>query len=91
MAMGKALVASDVGGHKELIQHGETGMLFKAGDVMDLVNVIDKLLIENNLHQHICQKAPAWVAQHHPWAKTTAVYKEIYNGLRQRRKGRKRF
>ena len=32
MAQGRLLVASDVGGHRELIRHGETGMLFKAGD-----------------------------------------------------------
>ena len=32
MAQGRLLVASDVGGHKELIRHGETGFLFKAGD-----------------------------------------------------------
>ena len=31
MAMGKVLVASDVGGYKELITAGETGVLFKAG------------------------------------------------------------
>jgi len=28
---GRVPVASDVGGHKELIRHGETGILFKAG------------------------------------------------------------
>ena len=32
MAQGRLLVASDVGGHRELIRPGETGMLFKAGD-----------------------------------------------------------
>jgi PEP-CTERM/exosortase A-associated glycosyltransferase len=31
MAQGRLLIASDVGGHKELIRHGETGWLFKAG------------------------------------------------------------
>ena len=36
MAMRKLLVASDIGGHRELIDHGRTGMLFKAGDPTDL-------------------------------------------------------
>jgi hypothetical protein len=31
MAQGRLLVASDVGGHRELIRHGETGWLFPAG------------------------------------------------------------
>jgi glycogen(starch) synthase len=29
MAQGRLLVASDVGGHRELIRDGETGILFK--------------------------------------------------------------
>ncbi len=32
MAQGRLLVASDVGGHRELIRDGETGFLFAAGD-----------------------------------------------------------
>ena len=32
MAQGRMLVASDVGGHRELIRDGETGVLFPAGD-----------------------------------------------------------
>ncbi|HEX7233909.1 MAG TPA: TIGR04063 family PEP-CTERM/XrtA system glycosyltransferase, partial [Nitrosospira sp.] len=32
MAQGRLVAASDVGGHRELIQDGETGVLFKAGD-----------------------------------------------------------
>ena len=32
MAQGQLFVASDVGGHKELIEHDKTGILFKAGD-----------------------------------------------------------
>ena len=37
-AQGKILIASDVGGHKELIRDGETGILFRAGDAIDLAN-----------------------------------------------------
>jgi glycosyltransferase involved in cell wall biosynthesis len=32
MAQGKLFIASDVGGHRELIRDGETGLLFKSGD-----------------------------------------------------------
>ena len=32
MAMGRVCVASDVGGHRELIRDGETGYLFQADD-----------------------------------------------------------
>jgi len=36
MAMSKALVASDIGGHRELIQNESTGLLFRPGDVSAL-------------------------------------------------------
>ncbi len=32
MAQGRMFVASDVGGHRELVRDGETGFLFPAGD-----------------------------------------------------------
>ena len=49
MAMGKALVASDVGGHRELIQHNETGLLFSAGSETALTDAIERLLVEHNV------------------------------------------
>ena len=45
MAQGHLLVASDVGGHRELIRDGETGVLFKAGDVNALVASSSRLAI----------------------------------------------
>ena len=39
MAQGKLLIASDVGGHRELIRSGETGELFAAGDAGALTEV----------------------------------------------------
>ena len=42
MAQGRMLVASDVGGHRELIQDRETGFLFKAGDLESLRDTIER-------------------------------------------------
>ena len=36
MAMGKVVIASDIGVHRELISHGKTGILFPAGDAAAL-------------------------------------------------------
>jgi glycosyltransferase involved in cell wall biosynthesis len=46
MACGCAVAASRVGGNPELVSHGETGMLFEAGDAADLARVL-RVLIEN--------------------------------------------
>ena len=43
MAQGRLLVASDVGGHRELIRDGETGVLFRAGDAGSLADAILRL------------------------------------------------
>ncbi|MFO1217481.1 MAG: TIGR04063 family PEP-CTERM/XrtA system glycosyltransferase [Burkholderiaceae bacterium] len=44
MAQGRLVVASDVGGHQELIRDGETGVLFKAGSADALAAAVGGLL-----------------------------------------------
>lgn len=84
MAIGKSFVASDVGGHKELIQDGQTGLLFKAGDVESLTSSLLKLADNPSVKSTLEKNAMEWVNQHHTWEKTTAVYSEIYNKLIQK-------
>lgn len=87
MAMGKAFVASDVGGHKELIRHNETGILFPAGDAIALSESIENLL-QNDLLRHSLQKKGfTWVREHHTWDVTTSVYVEMYSKAAGKRKG----
>ena len=49
MAQGKLVLASDVGGHRELIRHGETGRLFKAGSADALAEAVVELLGERDV------------------------------------------
>ena len=79
--MGKALIASDVGGHKELISDGETGMLFPAGNSAALASTIEKLLSNNELRLAISRKGCDWVRDKRTWEKTTANYVDIYEKL----------
>jgi glycosyltransferase involved in cell wall biosynthesis len=44
MAMALPIVATDVAGNRELVQHGRTGLLAKAGDPVDLATSIASLL-----------------------------------------------
>jgi PEP-CTERM/exosortase A-associated glycosyltransferase len=81
MAMGKVLVASNVGGHKELIQDGETGLLFKAGDAHGLAEKIQLILKDRELESTLQKKGRLWVGRHHTWETTTSVYKNIYSSL----------
>ena len=44
MAMGKVVIASDVGGIREMVSDGENGFLFTPGDIAGLANCIRKVL-----------------------------------------------
>ncbi|KIH75380.1 PEP-CTERM/exosortase A-associated glycosyltransferase, Daro_2409 family [Geoalkalibacter ferrihydriticus] len=79
MAMGKVLVASDVGGHRELIRHGQNGILFPAGNVDALAQALRDVAGDTDLCDHIRREAPQWVIDHHRWQVTTAVYEDIYD------------
>ena len=79
MAMGKALIASDVGGHRELIRHGETGLLFKAGDESALAEQITGLLANSELRDTLRRQGRSWVQEHHSWEKTAECYRKIYS------------
>jgi L-malate glycosyltransferase len=57
MACGCCPVASRVGGNIELIRHGENGMLFEAGDVDHLCQVLEPLIEHPSLRRQLTTKA----------------------------------
>jgi PEP-CTERM/exosortase A-associated glycosyltransferase len=78
MAMGKVVVASDVGGHRELIRNGYNGILFKANDVSALSATLRRVLGDQALRQTLEQQALNWVTRERSWDATTTVYSASY-------------
>jgi PEP-CTERM/exosortase A-associated glycosyltransferase len=78
MAMGKALVVSDVGGHRELIRNNETALLFPAGNKIALAESIESLLTDHALRGKMEKQGIEWVKENHTWDRTTSVYTEMY-------------
>jgi glycosyltransferase involved in cell wall biosynthesis len=78
MAQGRLLVASDVGGHKELIRHGKTGYLFKAGSVDALVKAVLDLLSLRPEWPSLRQAGRAFVERERTWRVSAARYVEAY-------------
>jgi len=78
MAMRKPVIASDIGGHRELIRDGYTGVLFKSGDVSALTQTITRVLDDPGLQDRLAAQGLDWVCRNRTWGKTTAVYSEIY-------------
>lgn len=78
MAQGRILVASDVGGHRELVRHGETGFLFRAGDVAALEASLEEVLAQRELWPQIRQQARRFVELERTWTASVARYSEVY-------------
>jgi PEP-CTERM/exosortase A-associated glycosyltransferase len=81
MAQGRLLVASDVGGHRELIRPGETGMLFKPGDPEALAAAVLDLLREPARWPALKRAARAFVESERNWRTSVARYRDVYGGL----------
>ena len=81
MAQGRALVASDVGGHHELIRHGETGRLFEAGNAVALADAVLALLEDGDSAAAIRQRARRFVETERNWAASVRRYAAVYGSL----------
>jgi PEP-CTERM/exosortase A-associated glycosyltransferase len=81
MAQGRLVVASDVGGHKELIVEGITGCLFKAGDKHALANTVLNLLDAPENWDAMRKAGRSFVEQQRNWPRSVSCYKNIYTRL----------
>jgi PEP-CTERM/exosortase A-associated glycosyltransferase len=84
MAQGRLMVASDVGGHKELIQDGKTGVLFRAGNVGDLAAKVVALLKYEQGWDALKKNGRRFVESERNWAASVARYRGVYAALTQR-------
>jgi len=81
MAQGRMFVASDVGGHHELIRDGETGFLFAAGDAAALASRIEQVLSRRDDWPRVRAEARRFVETERTWARSVARYEDVYRGL----------
>lgn len=78
MAQGRLFVASDVGGHKELIRDGDTGVLFRAGDAAALAQTLERVLDTRADAGAMLQRARRFVETERTWARSVARYADVY-------------
>lgn len=88
MAQGRLVLASNVGGHRELIEHGKTGMLFEAGSAGALIDAVLSLLAKPECWQPLRVAAREFVASERTWAASVARYAPLYKGLLERKRAR---
>ncbi len=81
MAQGQLFVASDVGGHKELIEHNKTGILFKAGSSGALANALLSLLNDHQRWPELKTNGRHFVESVRNWKNSVANYRKPYAQL----------
>jgi PEP-CTERM/exosortase A-associated glycosyltransferase len=78
MAQGRLVLASDVGGHRELIRPGMNGELFRAGDVADLTSAVLGLLRNRGRWQSLHEGGRHFVESERTWPRSVARYDSVY-------------
>lgn len=81
MAHRRLVVASDVGGHRELVQQGQTGILFPPGDPCSLGETVLQLLAEPATWQPLLDNATLQVQNQRAWPRQLAATRRLYENL----------
>ena len=81
MAQGHLFVASDVGGHRELVEHKKTGILFKADDANALASALLDLLKDKESWPALRANGRNFVESVRNWRNSVAHYKPAYEAV----------
>jgi glycosyltransferase involved in cell wall biosynthesis len=81
MAAGVPVVASDVGGISQIVQHGRTGLLVAGGDAPAAAAAIARLLTEPQLAAELAQAAAAMVASDYSAAAMATRYERLIDDM----------
>ena len=81
MAQGRLLVASDVGGHRELIQHAKTGWLFTAGNAQALAQAVLDLMDRRSEWPQMREAGRRFVEGERHWRGSVGRYAAPYQAV----------
>jgi glycogen(starch) synthase len=84
MAMGKATIGSDVGGIRELLDNGNVGLLFEAGNVHDLADKITYMIHHARYRQELGEKGRDYILKQRSWEHIVPSYVKIYENILRR-------
>lgn len=81
MVQGKLVAASSVGGHRELIADGKTGVLFAPDDPARCAAALAELLDRRADWPALREAGRAHVAANHDWSRNVRRYRDVYQTL----------
>lgn len=87
MAMGKALLVSDLPALRELVADGETGLTYTPGDLSDFSRQCMRYVNDLAFRSKIADTARQWVTEHRSWHAVLEPVRDAYTCVRQRANG----
>lgn len=78
MVCGKIVIASAIGGMKEVIKDYENGLLVQEQDPEELAKKISEMLMSNELRQDISTEAHRYAKEHHGYVKHGEKFVDFY-------------
>lgn len=87
MAQRKPVLASDIGGHRELIAHNVTGLLFPAGSPDAIAEAVNGWVADPARSARLLDEAYRYVTEVRTWANSVARYGPVYERLAGKRLG----
>jgi glycogen(starch) synthase len=78
MAQAKAVLGSDVGGIRELVEPEKTGLLFRAGDVDDFCRQAGRLIQDASLRYDLGTRAREVILREKDWKILARRYVDVY-------------
>lgn len=81
MAQHRLVAASDVGGHRELIRHGDTGTLFPPDDPAALASAVAGVFADRSGWDAQKMRARRWVETERNWSSNISRYEPVYQRL----------
>ena len=81
MAAGLPIIATSVGGIKDFLIDGETGLEVKVDDPEDLARKLDLLFSDEALRQKLIQNGRRLVEEKYQWSQIAAKMRDIFNSL----------
>jgi PEP-CTERM/exosortase A-associated glycosyltransferase len=79
MALGKAVLGSDVGGIRELVQPEKTGVLYRADNIDDFCWQAKRLLSQPSLQRKLGEEARDFILREKDWNVLARRYIDIYD------------
>jgi glycosyltransferase involved in cell wall biosynthesis len=80
MACGLPVVATAIAGIPDLVQHGQTGYLFEAGHIQQMVTYIKQIMQDNDLQSKLGQQSLE-AAQTYSWDVVTSQVEQLFYHL----------